>query len=67
LATSSFVPTPSALATRIASRQPTLDGSKRPPKRPTSPTTPGVNVPRIASVARSTASYLLAMSTPASR
>ena len=33
---------------------------------PTSPTTPGVNVLRIAAVARSTASYLRWMSTPAS-
>src|SRR5262245_19192110 len=66
IATFSFVPTPSVEATRTGSRYFEKSGRKRPPKPPTSPRTPGVNVERIAAFARASAAALASMSTPAS-
>src|SRR5262245_52397896 len=66
IATLSFVPTPSVDATRTGSRYLEKSGRKRPPKPPTSPRTPGVNVERIAAFARASAAALASMSTPAS-
>ena len=45
---------------------PEKSGRKSPPKPPTSPSTPGVNVERIAFFARASAAAFASMSTPAS-
>src|SRR5664279_6025851 len=66
IATFSFVPTPSAEATRSGSDIPVKSGGNSPPNPPTSPTTPGVKVERIASFARATAPIFASISTPAS-
>ncbi len=66
IATFSFVPTPSAEATRSGSDIPVKSGRNSPPKPPTSPTMPFVNVERIAFFARATAAIFASISTPAS-
>ena len=64
-ATFNFVPTPSVEATRTGSAYFEKSGLNRPPKPPTSPSTPFVKVDRIASFEAAIAFIFASMSTPA--